>query len=95
MAQQQQIAELRQQRLLRRARTDPERLAAADRALQEGDLDAACLIYARLALSRPESAVSREARDRVARLQQQARRALKQIDAMLTDAASGAAPTRR
>jgi hypothetical protein len=84
--------ELRQQRLLIKEKTEPLQLAAADRTLQDGDIRLASLIYVRLALARPPSAVTQEAKQRLIQLQQQARIELDEIDASLGDGASAASP---
>ncbi len=83
-------ARLRQQALLRKFKSNPKRLAVADQALQEGDIDLACIIYTRLAVSRPRTTVTEEAKQRIADLQRQARQELKEIDAMLTGQTAGA-----
>jgi hypothetical protein len=84
------IAEVRQKAALRKAVTDPKRLAVADQALEEGDLDLACDIYTRLAVSFPKTAITEAAKRRVARLQQEARQELKEVDAMLAGPTSAA-----
>lgn len=84
-AQQRLWVELRQQRLLRKEKSESQQLAAADQALQEGDMEVACLIFVRLALARPTSAITLEAKQRLARLQQQAREELRAIDERLGD----------
>lgn len=81
-------AELRRQALQRKARTNPLKLAAANRAVAEGDIPVACLIYNRLALSRPRSSVTEEAKRRLMQLQEQARRELSSIEATFTDGES-------
>jgi hypothetical protein len=91
-ANQQRLQAEMQQRLLSRERAAPKQLAAADQALQEGDLRLACLIYVRLALARPPTSATEEAKQRVSQLQQQARKELKEVDAILGDDASAARP---
>lgn len=85
--------EVRRQIAERRANTAPKRLEAADEALQEGDIDLACVLYTRLAVSRPRSAVTEQAKRQVAQLQEQARQELSEIDAMLTGGVSATSPT--
>lgn len=83
-------AEIRRQRLMRKERTEPRQLAAADQALQDGDLRLACMIYVQLAVARPPSAVTQEAKQRIFELQQQARSELREVDATLADESSAA-----
>lgn len=75
-----------QQRLivqLHRAKSFPKQLASANRLLQEGDLRTSCLIYQRLAVSRPPSEYSEEAKAQLRQLQDIARQQLKSVDQQL------------
>ena len=92
-AQERRHIELRRQRLLIKEKSEPLQLAAADRALQEGEIQLASLIYVRLALARPPSTFTQQAKQRLVQLQQDARKELDEIDAILGDGASASSPT--
>ena len=83
LAQKQAAAESQAESLFRQATAGAERLAAGDRARQEGDVRLAASIYVRLAKSKPPTDASREARDRMIGLAADAREELKKIDASL------------
>jgi hypothetical protein len=77
------VARDKMRRLLSKAKTDPKRLAAAERLVEGGDLDTACLIYKRLALSRPKRYASEFAQDRIQELQAEARAQLETVSSDL------------
>ncbi len=54
--------------MIRKARTDVKRLAAADKAVQEGDIPSAGLIYTRLAVRRPRTETTEAAQERLTQL---------------------------
>ena len=80
------VAESRMIRLLSQAKSDPKRLDAADQLLQDGDLNTACLIYVRLALSKPEREASEIAQRRLEKIQTEARKQRVLIDLELDEA---------
>ena len=70
-------------RLARKAKTNPKKLAAADKQYEEGDIATAALIYGRLAASRPRGQYSIQAQQRLRKIQDDARSELAQIDKTL------------
>ena len=83
------VAQARMTRLLSKAKSDPKRLEAADQLLQDGDLKTACLIYRRLALSKPRRDASETARRRLEHIQDEARRQRVLVDLELDEAIEG------
>ncbi len=83
----QQIAALRMSRVVHQAKTQPQRFAAANKLLKDGDLATACLIYQRLAASRPPTAYSSQAQATIRNLQAQVRKELREINARLSSLA--------
>ena len=83
------VAQARMTRLLSKAKSDPKRLDAADRLLKDGDLKTACLIYRRLALSKPSRNASEAARHRLEQIQDEARRQRVLVDLELDEAIEG------
>jgi hypothetical protein len=83
------VAQARMTRLLSKAKSDPKRLEAADQLLQDGDLKTACLIYRRLALSKPRRDASETARRRLENIQDEARRQRVLVDLELDEAIEG------
>jgi hypothetical protein len=76
-------AEAWQSELFRREAGAAQRLAAADRAYQEGNVRLATAIYVRLAGSKPAGPSTATARERLAKLAEEARQKLKAVDARL------------
>ena len=74
---------MRRARLLKDAQTDATKLKYADQARTEGDLQAACRIYVRLAGTRAANPATAVARQRLAELQQEARQKLADVQAGL------------
>ena len=60
-------------RLMRQAQTDAARMAFAERARTEGDIQGACRLYLRVAGSRPATPFTAAARQRLVELQNEAR----------------------
>jgi len=85
----QKVAQMKMTRLLSKAKSDPKRLEAADSLLEDGDLKTACLIYLRLALSRPKRVASETARLRLEEIQTEARRQKVLADLELEEAIAG------
>ena len=85
-------AQARQQALLRKADTDAKRIAAADQALAQGNVRVAGLIYVRLAVRRPASTVTEQAKQRLVKLQAEARKKLEELDKALPTAAARRRP---
>jgi hypothetical protein len=75
--------EAQQMRLLQELATDALRLNTADRLYNEGDVRVASRMYVRLALSRPANLNTVAARQRLAKLADEAREKLKEIDGQL------------
>lgn len=99
------LAAARQAQLFRSEAAGAKRLAAGDRAYAEGDIRLAAQIYVRLAVSRPPSPSSKSAKDRLAKLAEEARRKIQAVDATLAgetslarvspgESANSAAPAR-
>ncbi|MCR4413763.1 MAG: hypothetical protein NUV77_15190 [Thermoguttaceae bacterium] len=82
------LAEARHAKILRDTASAAQRLAAADRAYQQGDVRAATLVYARVGVSRSAGPVAVEARQRLAKLAEDARQRMREIDAMLESRAA-------
>ncbi len=85
-------AEARQAALWQRASSDAARLTAADAARDKGDIPAASRVYVRLARSRPANESTAAAKDRLAKLADEARRKLTDIDAALTREGNAVSP---
>lgn len=83
------VAQDRMTRLLSKAKSDPKRLDAAEQLLQDGDLNTACLIYLRLALSKPSRDASETARTRLEQIQTEARKQRVLVDLELDEAVGG------
>jgi hypothetical protein len=77
------VAEARQAQLFRSETAAAKRLAAGDRAYEEGDIRLATQIYVRLMASRPPSPSSKSAKERLAKLAEEARQKIKAVDATL------------
>ena len=77
-----------QSQLLRKADSDAQRLAIADRALARGDVRVAGVIYARLAAARVPTPSTETAKRRLARLQNEANEKLDDLDKKLKAARS-------
>ncbi len=86
------VVQQRQIYQLQRAKSAPQRLAAADRLVQEGNLKTACLVYARLAVARPPSPYSEIAKTRLRQLRDDARRKLQEIDGQLEQVGGAVVP---
>ena len=86
-AQLQAAAEARMAQILRETSGAAQRLEAGDRAYQQGDIRLASRIYVSLAGSRRSSPITLQARDRLAKLAQEARERLDAIDAALVPTA--------
>ena len=76
------IAQNLMKRLMAKAKSDKNRLAAADELVTNGDVDTACLIYQRLALSRPRREASETAKQRIKELQDEARQELAKTESL-------------
>ena len=81
-------AAARMAQVVRDMRTGAARLAAADRLYGEGNIRVASMIYARVALARPRTPVTDEARKRMDKLAEEARRQLQAIDTKLPPGSS-------
>lgn len=82
-----------QQRIIiqtRHLKSYPKQLTAAEQNEREGDLLTACLIYARIAVSRPPTAYSELAQKQLRKLQENARNEFKAVDLQLAAAQSTA-----
>jgi len=99
------VAEARQAQLFRAEAAAAKRLAAGDRAYAEGDIRLATMIYVRLGASRPPNPSAKAAKDRLAKLAEEARQKIKAVDATLAgetslslvspgESANSASPTR-
>jgi hypothetical protein len=82
----------RENQLLEQATSSLARLEAAERAYKEGDVRVASRIYIGLVMKERGSPAAAEARQRLARLAEEARQKLKQIDAKLADQRSMVSP---
>jgi hypothetical protein len=76
-------AEARQAYLWKQAATAATRLAAGEKAYQEGDIRVASRIYLKLALSRKKTPAAAEAKQRLTQLAEEAREKVRGIDARL------------
>lgn len=75
----------RQMRLWKEATTAAARLAAADKAYQQGDIRIASGIYVTVGLKHRETPSGKQAKQRLAQLAEEAREKLRQIDTRLAD----------
>jgi len=85
-------AQARQMQLMRKAATAAARLAAADKAYQDGDLPVASRLYLGVALSRLKMPATVEARSRLKQLAEEARAKLRAIDSKLAAGGSLSSP---
>ncbi len=83
LSQMQAVALARQEQLFRSEAAGAKRLAAGDRAHDEGDIRLATMIYIRLGASRPPNASAKAAKDRLAKLAGEARQKIQAVDAAL------------